>query len=365
MTTAHSSSEATRVLAQTSVFSHPDMSIDPPHEQVVFCRDAETGLRAIIAVHNTALGPALGGTRMYPYAAEADAVGDVLRLSRGMTFKSAAAGLDLGGGKAVIIGDPAVHKTPDLLRAYGRFVDTLGGRYITAGDVGTTSDDMDLIGEGTSYVASKTVAGGGWGDTAPMTALGVFYSLLAAAERVWGSADLTGRTVGVEGVGKVGVQLADLLTGAGATVLAADPYAPAREAFAARFAQARIVDDVRSAQLDVYAPCAMGGTVTETLAGETAAAIICGAANNQLTSPSVEQVLGARGVTWVPDYIANAGGVIQAFGEQQNWTRDRAQEKVEALRDRAGHVLDTAASKKITCGDAARLIVAERLSQAR
>ncbi|EGD54816.1 Glu/Leu/Phe/Val family dehydrogenase [Gordonia neofelifaecis] len=359
MTIAHSQS------SDASVFSHPDMTIDPPHEQVVFCRDAATGLRAIIAIHNTALGPALGGTRFYPYAAEADAVGDVLRLSRGMTFKSAAAGLDLGGGKAVIIGDPDVDKTPELLRAYGRFVDTLGGRYITAGDVGTTSDDMDLIGQGTRYVASKTVANGGCGDTAPMTALGVFSSLLAAAERVWGSADLSGRVVGVEGVGKVGTHLAGLLVDAGAVVLAADPHALAREAFAARFPQAKIVDDVRSADLDVYAPCAMGGTVTADLAGETAAAIVCGAANNQLTTPQVEQVLGSRGVVWVPDYIANAGGVIQAFSEQQTWTFDQMQQKVEDLRGRAGHVLDTAASKGITSGDAARLIVAERLSAAR
>lgn len=349
----------------TSVFSHPDMTIDPPHEQVVFCRDAATGLRAIIAIHNTTLGPALGGTRFYPYAAEADALGDVLRLSRGMTFKSAAAGLDLGGGKAVIIGDPAVDKTPGLLRAYGRFVDTLGGRYITAGDVGTTSDDMDVIGEGTTYVASKTVANGGCGDTAPMTALGVFSSLLAAAERVWGSADLTGRVVGVEGVGKVGTQLSELLVAAGATVLAADKYAPAREAFAARFPQATVVDDVRSAKLDVYAPCAMGGTVTEALAGETAAAIVCGAANNQLVTPAVEQNLGSRGITWVPDYIANAGGVIQAFSEQQDWTFEQLKAKVEGLRERAGQVLDTAAAKHITSGDAARLIVAERLSSAR
>ncbi|WYY09549.1 Glu/Leu/Phe/Val dehydrogenase dimerization domain-containing protein [Gordonia hydrophobica] len=341
------------------------MTIDPPHEQVVFCRDADTGLRAIIAIHNTTLGPALGGTRFYPYAAEADALGDVLRLSRGMTFKSAAAGLDLGGGKAVIIGDPAVDKTPELLRAYGRFVDTLGGRYITAGDVGTTSEDMDLIGEGTAYVASKTVANGGCGDTAPMTALGVFSSLLAAAERVWGTADLSGRVVGVEGVGKVGTQLTALLLAAGATVLAADPYARARDAFAARFPQATIVDDVRCAPLDVYAPCAMGGTVSDALARETAAAIICGAANNQLVTPDVEHVLGARGVVWVPDYIANAGGVIQAFSEQQDWTATQLTAKVEALRERAGHVLETAASKSITAGDAARLIVAERLASAR
>ncbi|MGB3697595.1 MAG: Glu/Leu/Phe/Val dehydrogenase dimerization domain-containing protein [Gordonia sp. (in: high G+C Gram-positive bacteria)] len=341
------------------------MTIDPPHEQVVFCRDAATGLRAIIAIHNTALGPALGGTRMYPYACEADALGDVLRLSRGMTNKSAAAGLDLGGGKAVIIGDPAVDKTPELLRAYGRFVDTLGGRYITAGDVGTTSQDMDVIGESTGYVASKTVAKGGAGDTAPMTALGVFSALLAAAEQAWGSADLTGRTVGVEGVGKVGTQLTDLLLTAGATVLATDPYAPAREAFAARFPQARIVDDVRSAQVDVYAPCAMGGTVTAELAADTTATVICGAANNQLVAPEVEQVLGGRGIVWAPDYIANAGGVIQAFSEQQDWTAEQMRAKVEALRERTAHVLATAAARGITSGDAARLVVAERLSAAR
>ncbi|GEE00282.1 valine dehydrogenase [Gordonia spumicola] len=350
--------------SELSVFSHPDMTIDPPHEQIVFCRDAATGLRAIIAIHSTTLGPSLGGTRFYPYASESDALGDVLRLSRGMTFKSAAAGLDLGGGKAVIIGDPAVDKTPDLLRAYGRFVDTLGGRYITAGDVGTTSDDMDVIGEGTQFVASKTAANGGSGDTAPMTALGVFSSLLAAAAHRWGSADLAGRTVGVEGVGKVGSQLVDLLLAAGATVIAAERNPAARDAFAARFPQARLADDVRSAQVDVYAPCAMGGTVTPDLARETTATVVCGAANNQLSSPEVERILGGRGIVWAPDYIANAGGVIQAFGEQRDWTHDQMRTKVEALRERTAHVLDTAAAKSITAGDAARLIVAERLSRA-
>ena len=347
-----------------SVFSHPDMTIDPPHEQIVFCRDAASGLRAIIAIHSTTLGPALGGTRFYPYAAEADALGDVLRLSRGMTFKSAAAGLDLGGGKAVIIGDPAVDKTPELLRAYGRFVDTLGGRYITAGDVGTTSDDMDVIGEGTRFVASKTQTNGGSGDTAPMTALGVFSALLASAEQAWGSSDLTGRVIGVEGVGKVGTQLVDLLIAAGATVLAAERNAAAREKFSARFPQAQVVDDVRSAKLDVYAPCAMGGTVTAELARETSAAVVCGAANNQLSTPEVEQILGGRGIVWAPDYIANAGGVIQAFSEQRDWTHQQMRDKVEALRDRTAHVLSTAAAKGITAGDAARLVVAGRLASA-
>ncbi|GAA4663234.1 Glu/Leu/Phe/Val dehydrogenase [Gordonia humi] len=348
-----------------SVFAHPDLTIDPPHEQVVFCRDAATGLRAIIAIHSTTLGPALGGTRFYPYASEANALGDVLRLSRGMTFKSAAAGLDLGGGKAVIIGDPAVDKTPELLRAYGMFVDTLGGRYITAGDVGTTSHDMDVIGEGTSFVASKTRTNGGSGDTAPMTTLGVFSALEAAAQQAWGSSDLRGLRVGVEGVGKVGGELTGLLLAAGATVLAADPSPAAREAFAARFPEASIVDDVRSARVDVYAPCAMGGTVTDRLARATAATVICGAANNQLTCPEVETVLGERGIVWVPDYIANAGGVIQAFSEQQDWTGEQTRAKAKALRERTAQVLATAAGRGITAGDAARLIVAERLTAKR
>jgi valine dehydrogenase (NAD+) len=223
---------------------------------------------------------------------------------------------------------------------------------------------MDVIGEGTRFVASKTQANGGSGDTAPMTALGVFSALLAAAEQAWGSSDLTGRVVGVEGVGKVGTQFVDLLIAAGATVLAAERNAAAREAFSARFPQARIVDDVRSATLDVYAPCAMGGTVTAELARETSAAVVCGAANNQLSSPEVEQILGGRGIVWAPDYIANAGGVIQAFSEQRDWTHPQMRDKVEALRDRTAHVLSTAAAKGITAGDAARLVVAERLASA-
>ncbi|MCC3312999.1 Glu/Leu/Phe/Val family dehydrogenase [Nocardia africana] len=347
-----------------SVFSHPDFIADSPHEQVIFCRDAASGLRAIIAIHSTALGPALGGTRFYPYACEADALGDVLRLSRGMTFKAAAAGLRLGGGKAVIIGDPATDKSAELLRAYGRFVDGLAGRYITAGDVGTTADDMDVIAETTVHVAARTKERGGSGDTAPMTALGVFSALSAAAERVWDSGDLAGRVVGVEGIGKVGAQLTELLLAAGAAVVVADPNPAATEAICRRFPSVVAVDDVRAAAVDIYAPCALGGTVTPEFARQTTARIICGAANNQLSSATVEDTLRTRSVLWVPDYIANAGGLIQAFGERQGSTDEQVRNQVRALHASTQRVLDMSFEQHVTAGAAARRLAFERLSHA-
>ncbi|WP_280415018.1 Glu/Leu/Phe/Val dehydrogenase dimerization domain-containing protein [Nocardia carnea] len=365
MTTASEASEPEHArVADDSVFAHPEFTADPPHEQVIFCRDATSGLHAIIAVHSTALGPALGGTRFYPYRSEAQALGDVLRLSRGMTFKAAAAGLRLGGGKAVIIGDPATGKSAELLRTYGRFVDTLGGRYITAADVGTAADDMDLIGETTEHVAARNKARGGSGDTAPMTALGVFRSLSAATERVWGSADLTGRVVGVEGVGKVGAQLTGMLLAAGARVVAADPSPAATAALRGRFPSVTITGDVRDEAIDIFAPCALGGTVTPESARRTTAEIICGAANNQLSGHAVEGELTSRGVVWIPDYIANAGGLIQAFGEREGETAEQVRDKVCALQARVERVLDISAQHRISTGDAARLLVAERLSKA-
>lgn len=224
---AASSTSSDSFPAATGVFDRPDMPRDCAHERVVFCQDPDTGLRAIIAVHSTVLGPALGGTRFYPYVSEQEALTDVLRLSRGMTYKAAVAGVDLGGGKAVIIGNPNAIKTPTLLGAYGRFVESLGGTYVTAGDVGTNSDDLDIIAEETAHVVGKNTTAGGTGDSGPQTALGVFLSLLAAAESTWGSDDLTGKRVGVEGAGKVGYNLVSLLREAGAEVVVSDSYPPA------------------------------------------------------------------------------------------------------------------------------------------
>src|SRR6476659_8764033 len=265
------------------------------HEQVVFANDPATGLKAIVAIHSTALGPALGGTRFYPYASTADAVRDVLNLSRGVSYKAALAGLDLGGGKAVIIGDPATLKSEALLRAYGRFVQSLNGRYYTACDVGTFSEDMDDVARECSFVTGRTVAHGGAGDSSVLTAFGVFQGMRAAAERTWGAPTLHGRTVGVAGVGKVGRHLVRHLVEDGARVVVTDVNPEAvSDVIATTVGEVRAVgstEELVASQLDVYAPCALGGALSDDVVESLSAKIVCGAANNQLAHPGVEKTL--------------------------------------------------------------------------
>ena len=260
--------------------------LGPEHEQVVFCNDPATGLRAIVAIHSTALGPSLGGTRFYPYASTADAVRDVLNLSRGMSYKAALAGLDLGGGKAVIIGDPTTDKSEALLRAYGRFVQSLGGRYLTACDVGTFSPDMDVVARECAFVTGRTVAHGGAGDSSVLTAYGVYQGMRASAEALWGSPSLGGRTVGVAGVGKVGHHLVKHLVDEGAKVVVSDVHQPAVDAMVEEYGATAVADTdaLVRADLDVYAPCAMGGALTDEVVDVLTAKIVCGAANNQLAT---------------------------------------------------------------------------------
>jgi valine dehydrogenase (NAD+) len=309
------------------------------HEQVVFCHDPRSGLRAIIAIHSLALGPAVGGCRFMPYPDEASALADVLRLSRGMTYKAAAAGLDTGGGKAVIIGDPTRDKTSQLLEVFGGFVDRLGGTYSTAGDVGTDSDDMDVIGRATRHVAFRTTGQGGSGDSGNNTALGVFQGILAAAEHRWGSADLAGCRIGVEGLGKVGLRLALLLHEAGAEVVAADPSAAARARAAEVIVGLTIVDSVRELDIDVYAPCALGATLDHDVVRWLHADVVCGGANNQLADPEVASLLHDAGVTWVPDFLANVGGLIQAVAELGHDSPESARQRVLGVRDTVCAVL--------------------------
>ncbi len=306
------------------------------HEQVVFAQDDASGLRAIIAVWSTARGPALGGTRFRPYATEDEALADVLRLSRAMAYKAAVAGLPLGGGKAVILGDPATDKTPALLRAYGRAVEQLGGRYYTACDVGTFVEDMDVVATQTRYATGRSPALGGAGDSAVLTAYGVFQAMRAAAQRTWGAPTLAGRRVGVEGVGKVGHLLAAHLVEDGAQVVVSDvrPEAVARVQAALPGVGALDVAVLPTSPLDVYAPCALGGSLTEDVAARLRARVVCGAANNQLATPGAGAALAARGVVYVPDYVANAGGVVQVADEIGGFDMARA-------RERAGRILDT------------------------
>src|SRR4051812_16028664 len=308
------------------------------HEQVVFCADEASGLRAIIAIHSTALGPALGGTRFYPYADEAAALADVLRLARGMSYKAALAGLDLGGGKAVVIGDPATAKTEALLRAYGRFVQSLHGRYITACDVGTVSEDMDHIARECDYVTGRTTAHGGAGDSSVLTAYGVFQGMRAAAEAAWGDTSLAGRTVGVAGVGKVGRHLVRHLVEDGADVVVTDTWQPALDRVRGEPPAVRVAPSTQAlveGSLDVYAPCALGGALTDDVVEVLSARVVCGAANNQLAHPGVEKQLADRGILYAPDYVVNAGGLIQVADELHGFDFERA-------RERASHIFDTA-----------------------
>jgi valine dehydrogenase (NAD+) len=337
------------------------------HEQVTFCQDRESGLRAIIAIHSTALGPALGGTRFYPYPSEDAALADVLNLSRAMTYKNALAGLDHGGGKAVIIGDPAGLKSEALLRAYGRFVQSLSGRYVTACDIGTYSEDMDVIARECEYVTGRTVANGGAGDSSVLTALGVFQGLRAAAQHAWGSPSLAGRTVGIEGVGKVGRRLAGHLAADGARPVIYDTSSAAVAQAQAEH-PAVVVAASRAALLgsglDVYAPCALGGSVdadtVAALAGD-ATRIICGGANNQLAHPGVQKLLADSGILYAPDYVVNAGGVIQVADERHGFSFERAQARAEQIFGTVARLLAAADEQGVPPAVAADRLAEHRI----
>ena len=336
------------------------------HEQVVFANDPGTGLKAVIAVHSTALGPALGGTRFYPYASTADAVRDVLNLSRGMSYKAALAGLDLGGGKAVIIGDPATQKTEPLLRAYGRQVQSLGGRYLTACDVGTNSSDMDVIARECSFVTGRTVAHGGAGDSSVLTAYGVFQGMRAAATVAWGSASLEGRTVGVAGVGKVGHHLVRHLLEDGASVVITDVHAPSVERVRAEHPEVRVVAstaELVASTLDVYAPCALGGALTDEVVETLSVRIVCGAANNQLAHPGIEKALEERGILYAPDYCVNSGGLIQVADELEGFSFERAHQRATAIFDTTLSVFERAASDGVPPAIAADRLAEQRMRE--
>jgi len=333
------------------------------HEQVVFCNDPATGLKAIVAIHSTALGPALGGTRFYPYASTNDALVDALNLSRGMSYKAALAGLDLGGGKAVIIGDPTRLKSESLLRAYGRFVQSLNGRYFTACDVGTYSEDMDHIARECDFVTGRTVAHGGAGDSSVLTAYGVFQGMRAAAEQVWGEPTLAGRTVGVAGVGKVGRHLVRHLIEDGASVVVTDVHAPSVESVRAAYPQVVAVastDELVASELDVYAPCALGGAISDEVLEVLSAKIVCGAANNQLAHPGIEKQLEERGILYAPDYCVNSGGLIQVADELEGFSFERAQQRATGIFDTTRRVFALARADGVPPA-----IAADRLAERR
>jgi leucine dehydrogenase len=335
------------------------------HEDVVVVRRPRSGLRAIIAIHSTLLGPSLGGARFYPYADEAVALRDVLRLSRAMTEKAALAGLAQGGGKAVIIGDPDMVKTPALLRDFAAAVDSLGGRYITAEDVGTTQDDMDFLRETTPFVGGTSVSRGGSGDPSIATALGVVVAMEAASVHRWGT-DLKGKSVCVVGAGKVGHEVIRLLVQREAVVVACD-VDRRRAEDALGTGAARVIDplDACGTNADILCPCALGGLLTEEVVPELHVGIIVGAANNQLASAPVADSLAAAGILYVPDFLANAGGIINIAEEANGYDRARALKAVRQIRATTTNVLERAAAQGVTPVAAAEELVARRLARAR
>lgn len=336
------------------------------HEEVVYGYDEVSGLRAIIAIHSTALGPALGGTRFFPYQTEQDAFVDVLRLARGMTYKAAAAGLDLGGGKAVIIGDPATDKSEALLRAYGRFVASLGGRYITACDVGTYVADMDIVARECKWVTGRSPAEGGAGDSSVLTSFGVFQGMRACAEHLWGSPTLSDRRVGIAGVGKVGSKLAGLLLDDGASVIVTDVSEQAIDRLRAEHPQVEVAPDTNAlirADIDVYAPCALGGALDDDTVSALTAKAVCGGANNQLAHAGVEKQLADRGILYAPDYVVNSGGVIQVADELHGFSFERAKGKAAHIFDTTKQIFTLAADEGVPPAVAADRLAERRMSE--
>ncbi len=339
------------------------------HEQVVICQDRASGLKAVIALHSTALGPALGGTRFYPYASEADAVADALNLSRGMSYKNALAGLDHGGGKAVIIGDPETIKSEELLLAYGRFVASLGGRYVTACDVGTYVADMDVVARECRWTTGRSPENGGAGDSSVLTAFGVFQGMRASAQHLWGDPTLRGRKVGVAGVGQVGRHLVGHLLSDGAEVVITDVREESLRAITDLHPEVTVAADtdalIRTEGLDIYAPCALGGALNDDTVPVLTAKVVCGAANNQLAHPGVEKDLADRSVLYAPDYVVNAGGVIQVADELHGFDFDRCKAKATKIFDTTLEIFARAKADGIPPAAAADRLAEQRMAEAR
>ena len=333
------------------------------HEQIVFCNDKDTGLKAIISIHNTVLGPALGGTRMWNYNNEWEALNDVLRLSRGMTFKSAITGLNLGGGKAVIIGDAKTQKTPELMKKFGEFVHSLNGRYITAEDVGMTTADMDLVREVTPYVTGISESKGGAGNPSPITAYGVFMGMKAAAKFKFGSDVLEDKSVFVQGIGHVGEALVEHLVNEGANVTIADINQERLEIVKSKY-DVSIYNgqDIYSEDMDIYAPCALGATINDDTIFKLKAQVIAGAANNQLAiEDKHSNLLQERGIVYAPDFLINAGGIINVYAELENYDKQEIVRKTENIYNTTLEILERAKDSQVTANVAALSIAKERI----
>lgn len=333
------------------------------HEEVVFCHNPDAGLRAIIAIHNTVLGPALGGLRMWPYASEQEALEDVLRLSRGMTYKAAVAGLNLGGGKAVIIGDPAKDKSEILFRAFGRFVNSLNGRYITAEDVGIDVNDMEYVLKETEFVTGVHQVHGGSGDPSPFTAYGTLQGLLASLNRKFGNEDVGRYSYAVQGVGHVGYEFARLLREHGATVFVSDIHKDRVERAVAELGcHAVDPESIYDCDVDVFSPCALGATINERTLPRLKARIICGAANNQLADDETGYELERRGILYAPDYAVNAGGLMNVSIEFDGYNRERAMRMMRTIYYNVTKIFQIAERDGIPTFKAADRMAEERIA---
>ena len=333
------------------------------HEQIVFCNDKDTGLKAIIGVHNTVMGPALGGTRMWNYNNEWEAINDVLRLSRGMTFKAAITGLNLGGGKAVIIGDAKTQKTPELMIRFGEFINSLGGKYITAEDVGMETSDMDLVRTVTPYVTGISEEKGGSGNPSPITAYGVFMGMKAAAKFAYGNSDLEDKVIYVQGIGSVGESLVEHLTNEGANIYISDINKDRLEEIRDRYS-VKIYEgeNIYSEEMDIYAPCALGATINDVTLPQLKAKVIAGAANNQLADEQKHgQLLREKGIVYAPDFLINAGGIINVYAELENYDRKEILRKTENIFNTTLKILEKAELNDITTHQAAFDIANERI----
>ncbi len=337
------------------------------HEQVMFFYDKETGLKGIIAVHNTVLGPSLGGCRIWNYENESDALWDVLRLSRGMTFKSSISGINLGGGKAVIIGNPKVKRDEAFWRRFGKFVDSLNGKYITAEDVGTSTEIMSYIMQETRYVTGKPLTAGGTGDPSPFTAYGVFLGLKASVKQLTGADSLEGKKVAVQGVGHVGHTLVSHLTQSGAKVFVTDINKANLEATAGEFGAIAVEpDSIYDLDVDVYAPCALGATINNDTIARLKCAVIAGAANNQLADENLHgHMLKDKGILYAPDFLINAAGVINCYREVHGLSEDATRSLIENIYPRTLEIFKKAAGENIPTQEAAIKLAMDRIEAAK
>jgi leucine dehydrogenase len=334
------------------------------YEQLVFCQDKTSGLKAIIAIHDTTLGPALGGTRMWTYASESDAIEDALRLARGMTYKNAAAGLNLGGGKTVIIGDPRKDKNPEMFRAFGRYIQGLNGRYITAEDVGTTEEDMDLIHLETDYVTGVSAEFGSSGNPSPVTAYGIYVGMKAAAKEAFGSDSLEGKTVAVQGVGNVAYTLCKHLHEEGAKLIVTDINKEAVQRAVDNFgAKAVDINDIYSQEADIFAPCALGAVINDDTIPQLKAKVIAGSANNQLKDSVHGDRIHEMGIVYAPDYVINSGGVINVADELAGYNRERALKRVEGIYGTIEQIFEISKRDNIPTYVAADRLAEERIAR--